>query len=42
MVKYIDEESDYDSFIKKNIKNQSEKKKRINKMIRFKKYLNNE
>ncbi len=33
-------ESDFNTFVKKNIKPQLETKKRINKMILLKKYLN--
>ena len=34
------EKSDFNTFVKKNIKNQLEKKERINKMMIYKIYLN--
>jgi hypothetical protein len=40
MVKHVSGESDFDTFVSKNIKNQSEKKQRVNKMTIFKEYLN--
>ena len=39
MVKYVSRKSDFNTFVKKYDKNQSEKKQRVNKMTIFKEYL---
>ncbi len=40
MVKYVERESDFNTFVKKYGKNQSERKQRVNKMTIFKEYMN--
>ena len=40
MVKYVERESDFNTFIKKSEKNQSERKQKMNKMTIFKEYMN--